>query len=413
MAVWCSARAVYNNRAVDTCSLPPTKRRDGRWLRCETLVAITWMLSSLLSSCDQPHAHPLSSGPRVVANQLVGPDGRRLVIGGAAQYSWPLFGSCSCYLETARGDYANRERIFKRFNELHINATRVFLDASTYKANPFHLPGGLQGELSWITDLVSSAARHGIYTLLTWNDSNEQGANWPSQYVRAFPMFSDVVQRLGPTNPWVLYEPWNEPNTVSWAEWESPVEATLKSFRGLGYMGPLLVDTIDWSWAFDPGEATRIMNSDKAVTGGAAQVVFANHRYANGQPCFTCGQRVVVGSSATDADRWETAVGRYATSYPIVGTEYGYYDSGAPEPGPDPTWNSELLTYLAQTKLQQGFNGYCDFIWDWNDENSMTNTPTDYVTLNRHGEIANSTFYSVYQTRAAGPFTRSSASPSS
>ncbi|MBV8528803.1 MAG: cellulase family glycosylhydrolase [Candidatus Dormibacteraeota bacterium] len=362
------------------------------------------------ASCQVAPPHGLEV--RVVGNELRGPGSARLVIGGSAQYSWPFLDVCSCYMTTAMGDYVHRNAIFARYAELHINATRVFLDARTYAANPFHIAGGRSGELHWIADLVSSAAQHGVYTLLTWNDSSDEGASWPDRYRAAFDMFTDVVHTLGGGNPWVIYEPWNEPHDVTWSQWLGPVKAAISAFRGLGYRGPLFIDTIDWSWSFNPAVARSVMQADDTAN-GQAQIVFANHRYANGHSCFTCGKPVITGRSDTDADVWETEVGQYAAAFPIAGTEYGYYDYGANDPGPDPGWNAELLAYLADTKLEQGFNGYWDFVWDWNDANSMTTYPTDYVTLSQHGASSSALYYSVYQQRAGVPSSTPSGTPAS
>jgi hypothetical protein len=48
----------------------------------------------------------------------------------------------------------------------------------------------------------------------------------------------------------------------------------------LGHDGVLLLDTIDYSWNFDPQVAQRLLDHDADPLGGAPAIVFANHRYA-------------------------------------------------------------------------------------------------------------------------------------
>ena len=242
----------------------------------------------------------------------------------------------------------------------------------------------MDGYVARLAAIAQSAQAAGLQVIFGWWDSLGDGSSWPAQASQVFPMMQRVVAAVGNDHN-VMFEPWNEPNGVSWSQWLAVMTTTLTQFRSaFGYHGVLFIDTINWSWDFDPGQASALQAVDAALNGGTPELVFANHRYANANPCF-CG---------SEATSWQSDVGRYVSAFPIAGTEYGYWN-GDQNPV-QPTWNAQLLTAIAAL-VPAGFNGYCDFVWDWVDPNTMVggagyHSVSELTQLNAHGQAAE-TFY--------------------
>jgi fibronectin type 3 domain-containing protein len=320
------------------------------------------------------------TAPYVSGNLLKYGSGSRFIVGGTAVYIIPFYttnhGTADPTLKTFCDNcYNSRDTIFARMAQLGWNAIRVPVSITTYNSDPYNL-GGKSGFLTRLQNIVSSANAHGLYVDIGWWDSMNWGSAWPSNYTQDFQMMQDVYNSLG-ANPMVMYEPYNEPNNVTWAQWETVWNATVQQWRQtVGYHGVLFVDTINYSWGFLPSEATTMMNKDASYL-GTSNIMFANHRYANNSTCF-CGTELT--DWETDNGDWGN-VGSNVGTYPIVGTEYGFYDGSSFQNNPQ--WFTDLLTYLHGTKLAQGFNGMWDFVWSWSDGNNMTNS--DMVTLNTHG----------------------------
>jgi hypothetical protein len=300
-------------------------------------------------------------------------------------YIYPFSPDCQCYMTTAQNDYDNRDAIFAYMRSIGLNTIRIPLTSEAYNLDPYHM-GGKAAQLQWLQNVVTSANAHGLYVDFGWWDSMSWQTAWPSNYTQEFPMFADVYHQFA-GNPMVFYEPYNEPNSVSWSTWRAVMIDTVRYWRqNLGYRGVLFIDGLNWAFDLSVPDGAAVISYDVSANGGHANIVLANHRYANANTCF-CG---------AELQDWESTWGQYVGQYPIAGTEYGYYNAQGP---PQPLWNTQFLSYLAGTKVAQGFNGYIDFVWDWNDANSMvtamgSGTGASLVILNQHGHIAVQYFYS-------------------
>jgi hypothetical protein len=241
--------------------------------------------------------------------------------------------------------------------------------------------------LDRLAEYVDLAREARMRVLLVWWDSHRDGVDWLTSYRQVFPMMRAVRERLG-NDPGILYEPWNEPHDVTWEQWFPVMKDTLEFFReDLHYRGVLFLDTIKWSWAFNPGWAQRVQSVDAQLQ-GKSQLVFANHRYANDNTCF-CG---------SEFESWQNRVGRYVLEFPIAGTEYGYWNG--PGNGVQPEWYRQLMTYLAEVAVPQGLNGFVAFVWDWVDPNALVD---DVATgnLTEHGRVT-ARFLQSWGTPAGG-----------
>ncbi len=302
-------------------------------------------------------------------------DDKRFVVKGATAYLLPFYtkpdGSPDDGIgPTAARNFDERSTIFARMAELGVNTLRVPVALATYENDVYEL-GGKDAYLERLEAIVADANAVGLLIIISWWDSLGAGADWPEEASSVHGMMRDVYERFE-ANTQVVYEPWNEPHEVTWDEWIDTTTETVELFRNdFGYRGLLIADTIDYSWGFSTKHADEILDLDGELLGGAPNIAFANHRYANLNTCF-CGDEL---------ESWENVVGRYVDEYPIVGTEYGFFNHLG---DPVPLWNEELVAHLI-AKVDDGFNGYTAFVWDWSDPNTLT--IGDLVTLNEHGTI--------------------------
>jgi hypothetical protein len=337
----------------------------------------TTVATTTTTTTAPPPPPPSGAAPFQSGNLLRLPDGTRFVAKGAAVYMYPFYDNGPGAPDqglgaSAAANFAKRDAIFAEMHSLGFNSVRVALGSGPYDRDTYHL-GGKPGEIQQIKSIVSSAEKAGLYVLLGWWDSLGSGGALPSQYQQPFAMMADVRTALG-DDPMVIYEPFNEPNNISWDQWQTAVQTTLRFFRNdLHYRGLMVMDTINWSWSFDPGQADRVLSLDATLLGGHSNLVFANHRYADNNTCFCDGEEA----------SFINEVGNNVGRYPIVGTEYGFWVGLGP---PHPLWNSQFLTYLSSIAVPAGLNGAWLFVWNWVDPNSMTNP--DALTLNDWGESA-------------------------
>ena len=374
---------------------PLSKEAPLRHRAITTLAALLIILSTagVVLASGRPAA-AAAAAPRVAGNLLVDGTGSRYVIKGTAVYMVPFYtngtgGPDGALASTTANDFAQRDQIFTYMRSIGINTVRLPLSVSTYGGpDPYGL-GGTAGYLQRVSDIVSSANTAGLSVVVGWWDSLGEGDQWPAQHAQSFGLMGDVVHKLG-DNPRVMYEPWNEPNHVSGDQWAGVWADTLRLFRTtLGYKGVIFADTTGWSWDFDPTRAQSLLDADASLRTSTPNIVFANHRYANANTSF----------NGNDQTSFEQSVGQYVSRFPIAGTEYGYFNNfGAPQP----TWNSQFLTYLATVSVPHGLNGYVDFVWDWVDPNSMVNAngQQGLTSLNQHGQIAVANFFSKQLTSA-------------
>ena len=357
-------------------------RRGHRWvLITAAAVLFVVVLSAVVTNGARetsPSAPEEATGEgapelTVDGNLLRYPAGDRFLLRGVTAYLMPFYATDGRPDEglrwTAGRNFENRAEIFESMRDHGINTVRVPLAREAYDTDFYDL-GGRDGYLARLADIVDAAAEEDLFVIFTWFDSLGMAETFPDRYREVFPMMREVREHLGEADN-VLYEPFNEPHEVSWDDWEPAMIDTVTFWREeLSYEGVLFLDTIEWSWSFDPEPADALLEADEALL-GSPNVVFANHRYANQSQCF-CDDELAA---------WEEEVGQHVSDYPIAGTEYGYYNHEGP---PVPRWNTELFRHL-RAKEADGFNGTAAFVWDWNDWNDMTEG--DMVTLNAHGRI--------------------------
>ncbi len=342
----------------------------------------------VLSGCSSDSK---SSGPKalsVAKNLIVDTGGKRVVLTGASDYLVPFYtsddGSPDPHLADAvTTDFGRRGDDFAAMRKAGYNTVRVPLGVNVYQNNPYY-GGGSTEYLHRLQEVVTSAKAAGLYVIFGWWGLLG-GQQSTEQLQPALDMMRAVAGQFA-GNPEVLFEPVNEPNNLDWAGWQTSMKTIVTWWRQtIGYRGPLIIDTINYSWDFDAAQAKTLQSLDAGLLGADSQVVFANHRYANANTCF-CGDEL---------NDWQSSVGANVNTFPILGTEYGWFNN---QGDPQPKWNSQLFSYLASKSVPAGMNGALAFVWHWVDQNSMT---TDTSALDDNATMYDHDFVSALSSAKA------------
>ena len=200
--------------------------------------------------------------------------------------------------------------------------------------------------LQWVKDWVGSAEAQGLYVQICWwdsldsSDNSKNDANWASQYSFAFPMMTDVHAALklagGSDDPAVFYEPFNEPNQVTWDQWLPAMKATVAQFRQTeGYQGMLVIDTTTWSHDYSDSYMGQLEAYDATLTSaGQSTLGFARHDYTNDY-----------GNNFTGA-AWIGNTGGTETAHVMYETEFGNLCNGG-------SWQSDAWLVRRDYELLQ------------------------------------------------------------
>ncbi|GAA2720462.1 cellulase family glycosylhydrolase [Cellulomonas aerilata] len=306
-----------------------------------------------------------TADPLVVDGNLVTKGGERWVAKGATLYVWPY----SDDYADAEGDeqYEARATIFDRMEALGMNAVRIPVSP---RSDVHDRHGGLDGYTTKLATLAADANARGLTVSFCNWESLFAGEDWPADWEEHQVVMDDLMDKVGAANPGVIWEPFNEPNDVSTAEWRDTTEAVIRHYRGtLGYEGVLQIDTPGWSWEVPMKEIRQLIALDATLTGtDESNLVVANHRYGNDDTDFS--------ASSTDP------VFANMDEIPIVGTEHGFHNG--PQGGTD-SWMSDYLSYLGEDAVADGHGGAYVFAWHWADDNRVTED--DYSTLTPQGTI--------------------------
>ncbi len=308
---------------------------------------------------------------RVEDQRLVDSSGEQVVLLGSTLYVFPFYLSDGWIdwpvMVESRRNVEQLDEILDRMTEVGFDTIRVPLGTEAW-AEPIY---SLTSEewLDRVEWIVAEAAERDIYVMFTWWDALTRGSEWPERYEESFEFMGVVHERVG-DEPNVMFEPMNEPREITWDEWIEATSATVRYWReDLGYEGVLVLDTIDWSWSFDPDAADELLELDAELL-GQPNLLFAIHRYANDRTCF-CDD---------EPAQWERNVGQYIDEYPIIVTEVGNVNEGFP---PQPQWVEQYVDHLVTDGVDSGLNGVLAFTWRWQDQNTMTES--DGVTLTPFG----------------------------
>ncbi len=303
--------------------------------------------------------------PVLVGRTLeAGNTGNRLLMRGVAV--WGIQDNITSNNNVGNDEYNDRVTIANTIkawggNEIRLRVLACDYNNQTYMSNAT--------ELQEIQNWQTAAQNAGLYIGITWWDPSDCGSSishgaWASNYSEAFPMMEAVIKQLGATNPWVFYEPFNEPNGISEAQWVTAMTATDNLFRAQGYKGILVMDTNQYSHQFDATDMQNLQANDAKQAGmnNTSQIIFAKHDYSNEFP----------NPSTFDTTDWENnsyGTGTWNLSeFPVWETEFGNYNVGSE----NLNWSSEAATAMAGYVNNGTLVGASAFVWNWVDPNTIT-----------------------------------------
>jgi Cellulase (glycosyl hydrolase family 5) len=293
----------------------------------------------------------------VVASSVLWANGTRLQLKGVNV--WGLRDS----ITTSFGDaqYANRAQVARTIRSWGANLVRFRVLGDEYT----------RAQLQRIKDWRDAVVGQGMYFMLcSWDalDGAHSDAGWAGNGWRVHQMFKDIHAALG-DDPMVIYEVTNEPNNVSWADWDANMRGSISYFREqLGYRGLLVIDPIWWAnsgtggQGYDDARYSALEGYDAARPGmGSHQLAFAKHDYANGYR-----------DKVWDGAAWAGAQGGSQTKHLIFETEFGNYN-GDPSTVSD-SWSSAAASFFAgRFAAQPNYVGAAAFLFGaWWDANALT-----------------------------------------
>ncbi|MBA3260981.1 MAG: cellulase family glycosylhydrolase [Thermoleophilaceae bacterium] len=270
------------------------------------------------------------------------------------------------------GQYANRSTVASTIKSWGANLVRFRLLADDYNSAPSAATGNLTKAqiIQRIMDWRDTVVGRGMYFMLcSWDalDGAHSDAGWAGNGHRVHQMFADIRAALG-DDPMVIYEVTNEPNNVSWAQWEANMQGSIRHFREtLGYKGLLVIDPIWWAnsgtggQGYDDARYSGLEAYDAALPGmGSHQLAFAKHDYAT-----------EYANKAWDPDAWRAAQGGSQIKHLIFETEFGNYN-GSPS-SVSAAWAAGAASFFAgRFATQQNYVGAAAFVFGpWFDANAM------------------------------------------
>jgi hypothetical protein len=284
--------------------------------------------------------------------------------------------------------YANRAKVAGTIKSWGANLVRFRVLADDYNSAPNAATGNLTKAqiIQRIKDWRDAVVSRGMYFMpCSWDalDGAHSDAGWAGNGGRVHEMFADIHAALG-DDPMVIYEVTNEPNNVTWAQWDTNMQASIKYFREtIGYRGLLVIDPIWWAnsgtggQGYDDARYSALEAYDAARAGMRShQLAFAKHDYAN-----------EYAGKAWNAGAWAGAQGGAQTKHLIFETEFGNYN-GSPSTVSAP-WAAAAASFFgSRFAAQPNYVGAAAFVFGpWYDANAITGsdnaTPTGWGTAVR------------------------------
>jgi hypothetical protein len=299
--------------------------------------------------------------------------GPRLQVAGVCV--WGVPGYDQWHAQHAEHQWKGRTTVIDTIRSWGANLVRLRLDATDYNGQKWGLTK--QQYLDRTKEWVDLATKAGMYTQICWWDSLSQGSAWPGRATEAFDMMAKV-NALFKDNPAVIYEPFNEPNNVTWAQWTPSMKAAVSHWRSIGYRGVLAINTIHWSHSYDDGRMSELEAHDAAQPGmnGTHQLMFCRHDYAN-----------EFKDKKWDRAKWIADNGGTSTKHVMEESEFGNYN-GTPDTVSE-QWTKDACAFFASRfKDSPNFAGAIPFLFGpWFDVNALTDgsnvKPTSWGVIAR------------------------------
>jgi hypothetical protein len=311
------------------------------------------------------------SGYTVSGNKLMDPTGAQVRIRGMCRPSFEW---------NAQGEHASYDDYALMRNKWGANAVRISLNQDFWLAGPSYA-ATIDQQIAWVRQL-----NMGIILDLHWNDGKQQ--NMADRNSITF--WKSVATRYK-SNPWVMFELYNEPRDISWDQWRNGdskwagMQEMYAAIRSVGAEHTVIVGGLNW--AFDlSGIATHALDG--------YNIAYATHPYDYD------------GKQIGD---WPAAFGFAASKYPIIMTEFGQYCATN-------TYVADLMNYVESLGIHwtawawyvQGC-AFPSIISDWNG----TPYPGVGETVKRYmaGNVAGTTGTAGTTTGTVAPTTAPTSAP--
>lgn len=241
------------------------------------------------------------TGYTVQGNKLYDPTGAKVTIKGMCRpsFEWNAVGE-----KASKDDYALMRNMWGA-NSVRISLNQDFWFASSSYA------ATIDQQITWVRQL-----NMGVILDLHWNNGGQQ----KMADRKSITFWGQVAARYK-NNDWVMFELYNEPHDVSWAQWlngdseYAGMQNMYDAVRAAGADNVVVVGGLNW--AFD---LSGVQNG-YAVRGD--NIAYATHPYD------------YPGKQSGD---WAAAFGFLAASSPIIMTEFGQYCATG-------TYVADLLNY--------------------------------------------------------------------
>jgi hypothetical protein len=274
---------------------------------------------------------------------------------------------------TAANCHTNRTALCTNLASWGCNVIRLRVLADEYQN--LHYMGSQANYLQWVKDWVAAATANGMYTMIcAWDSLDSQSgwndAAWAGDYSQAFSMFTAIHSALkladGSDDPYVFYEPFNEPNGVSIAQWQTAMQGTVATFRSAGYQGLLVIDSTQWSHLYDDSSFTALEIYDAARTSSKNHnLAFARHDYTDDY-----------GGNWSQST-WVNDTGGTATAHVMMETEFGNQNGTNISASFSA---AETAGQKTQMFARNNIAGGTAFLANWVDQNSIADSSGNNVT---------------------------------
>jgi hypothetical protein len=265
------------------------------------------------------------------------------------------------------------------------NVVRIALNQDYWLAGSSYATT-IDQQITWINQL-----NMGVILDLHWNNGGQQ--NMADRNSITF--WTSVATRYK-SNPWVMFELYNEPHDVSWSVWlngdntYAGMQQMYNAVRAAGASNTVIVGGLNW--AFDLSGVT----TGYAVQG--TNIAYATHPYD------------YAGKQIAD---WPAGFGSLASTSPIIMTEFGQYCATN-------TYVADLLNYAESLGIHwtawawyvQGC-AFPSIISDWNGTPypGVGETVKTYMSRNSGGSSATSGSSSTSGSATSAPTTAPTKAP--
>jgi endoglucanase len=166
-----------------------------------------------------------------------------------------------------------------------VDASQGYLGTTAANAN-------MAGMLSKVNTIVQNAIDLGIYVIVDWHTSDAVKTNGTTQTTQASDFFTMMATQYGST-PNIIYEDYNEPTGVTWAQIKPYHQAIVAAIRAVDPDNLIVLGTPNWSQdvdlaAADPVAGTNLLYTLHfyACTHGQSLINKANTALTMGLPLF-------------------------------------------------------------------------------------------------------------------------------